>query len=49
MMTGDENNLFYKFFKIKHLVFYVSETEDAHDFINDYHDMIHKIGIVEPY
>ena len=47
IMTNDQHELFSKFLKLKPLVFKGAESKDAYDFLVDYHELLHKMGIVE--
>ncbi|TMW95716.1 hypothetical protein EJD97_008446, partial [Solanum chilense] len=47
IMTNDQHELFSKFLKLKPPVFKGAESEDAYDFLVDYHALLHKMGIVE--
>ena len=47
IMTSDQHELFNKFLKLKPPVFKGAESEDAYDFLVDYHDLLHKMVIVE--
>ena len=47
IMTNDQHELFSKFLKLKPPVFKGAESEDAYDFLVDYHELLHKMGIVE--
>ena len=46
-MTSDLHELFSKFLKLKPPVFKGAESEDAYDLLVDYHELLHKMGIVE--
>ena len=46
-MTNDQHELFSKFLKLKPPVFKGAESEDAYEFLVDYHELLHKMGIVE--
>ena len=46
-MTSDQHELFSKFFKLKPPVFKGAESEDAYDFLVDFHELLHKMGKVE--
>ena len=48
-MTGDQHELFIKFLKLKPPVFKDAETEDAYDFLVDFHELLHKMDIVEQF
>ena len=47
IMTNDQHELFGKFLKLKPPVFKGAESEDAYDFLVDFHELLHKMGIVE--
>ena len=47
IMTGDQHELFTRFFKLKPPVFKGAESEDAYDFLVDCHELLRKMGIVE--
>ena len=47
IMTSDQHELFTKFFKLKPPVFKGAESEDAYDFLVDFHELLHKMDIVE--
>ena len=47
IMTGDQHELFTRFFKLKPPVFKGAESEDAYDFLVDCHMLLHKMDIVE--
>ena len=47
IMTNDQHELFSKFLKLKPPVFKGAESEDAYDFLVDFHELLHKMGIVE--
>ncbi|TMW98833.1 hypothetical protein EJD97_003423, partial [Solanum chilense] len=47
IMTNDQHELFSKFLKLKPPVFKGAKSEDAYDFLVDYHELLHKMGIVE--
>ena len=49
IMTSDQHELFSKFLKLKPTVFKGAESEDAYDFLVDYHELLHKMGIVEQF
>ena len=46
-MTSDQHKLFGKFLKLKPPVFKGAKSEDAHDFLVDCHELLHKMGIEE--
>ena len=46
IMTGDQHELFIKFLKLKPPVFKGAESEDAYDFLFDFHELLHKMDIV---
>ena len=46
-MTSDQHELFSKFLKLKPPVFKGAESEDAYDFLVYFHELLHKMGIVE--
>ena len=47
IMTGDQNDLFITFLKLKPPIFKGAESEDDYDFLVDCYEMLHKIDIVE--
>ena len=47
IMTSDQHELFTKFLKLKPPVFKGAESEDAYDFLVDFHELLHKMDIVE--
>ena len=47
VMTNDPHELFSKFLKLKPPVFKGAESEDAYDFLVDFHELLHTMGIVE--
>ena len=47
IMTSDQHELFSKFLKLKPTVFKGAESEDAYDFLADYHELLHNMGRVE--
>ena len=47
IMIGDQHELFIKFLKLKPPVFKGAELEDAYDFLVDFHELLHKMDIVE--
>lgn len=49
LMAGDKPNLFYNFIKMNPLVFCGMEFEDAYEFIIDYWEWLHMVGVVERY
>ena len=46
-MMSDQHELFTKFLKLKAPLFKGVESEDAYDFLVGFHEMLHKMGIVE--
>ena len=46
-MTSDQHELFSKFLKLKPPVVKGAESEDAYDFLVDFHELLHKMDIVE--
>lgn len=48
-MTRGENDLFYKFLKMKSPKFHGTKSEYAYEFIIDYHESFHKLVVVERY
>ena len=47
IMTGDQHDLFIRFLKLKPQVFKGAESEDAYNFPVDFHELLHKMDIVE--
>ncbi|TMW81815.1 hypothetical protein EJD97_007748, partial [Solanum chilense] len=47
IMTSDQHELFTKFLKLKPPFFKGTEYEDAYDFLVDFHELLHKMHIVE--
>ncbi|TMW80881.1 hypothetical protein EJD97_014080 [Solanum chilense] len=47
IITSDQDELFTKFLKLKPPVFKGAESEDAYDFLVDFHELLHKMDIVE--
>ena len=47
IMTSDQHKLFSMFLKLKPPVFKGAESKDAYDFLVDFHELLHKMGIVE--
>ena len=47
IMTSDQHELFTKFLKLKPPVFKGSKSEESYDFLVDYHELLHKMDIVE--
>ena len=47
IMTIDQHELFRKFLKLKPPVFKGAESEDAYNFLVDFHELLHKMGIVD--
>ena len=47
IMTSNQHELFTKFIKLKPPVFKGAESEDAYDFLVHWHEMLHKMDIVE--
>ena len=47
IMTSDQHELFTKFLKLKPQVFKGAESEDAYDFLVDFHELLHKMDIVK--
>ena len=47
IMTSDQHELFTKFLKLKPPVFKGAESEDAYDFLVDFHELLHKMDIVK--
>ena len=47
IMTSNQHELFSKFLKLKPPIFNGAESEDAYDFLVDFHELLHKMGIVE--
>ena len=46
-MTSDQHELFIKFLKLKPPIFKGAESEDAYDFLVSFHELLHKMDIVE--
>ena len=46
-MTGDQHDLFIRFFKLKPPVFKRVESEEAYDFLVDCHELLNPMDIVE--
>ncbi|XP_069144508.1 uncharacterized protein [Solanum lycopersicum] len=46
-MIDDQHGFFIKFLKLKPPVFKGAKSEDAYDFLVDFHELLHKIDIVE--
>ena len=46
-MTSDQHKLFSMFLKLKPPVFKGAESKDAYYFLVDFHELLHKMGIVE--
>ena len=46
-MMSDQHEVFTKFLKMKPPVFKGVELEDAYDFLVDFHELLHKMDIVE--
>lgn len=49
MTNNGEHGVLCKFIKMKTLVFYGTEYEDANEFLIDCHEHQHKIGIFQMY
>ena len=47
IMTSDQLELFSMFLKLKPPVFKGAESEDAYDFLVDFHELLHKMDIME--
>lgn len=47
LMISDQYDLFVKFLKLKTPVFKDTKSEDTHDFLVDYHELLHKIDIIK--
>lgn len=48
-MTGDEHDMSYKVSKIKPPIFHGIESKDVYEFIIDFHEWLHKMGVVDRY
>lgn len=48
-MIGEKCDMFWRFTKMKPLILYDVESIDAYEFINDYHERLHKMEVVEKY
>ena len=46
-MTVDQHELFINLLNLKPPVFKGAESEDAYDFLVDFHELLHKMDIVE--
>lgn len=49
VITGDEHGLFCKFMKMEPSVFKSTKSEDAFEFLINYRERLHKMGIVDRY
>ncbi|KAF3657744.1 putative pre-mRNA-processing factor 6-like [Capsicum annuum] len=49
VMIGYEHDLFFKFIKMKPLIFHSTKFEDAYKLIIDCHEKLHNMGVVERY
>ena len=47
IMISDQHELYTNFLKLKPPVFKGAESEDAYDFLVDFHELLHKMDIVE--